>query len=100
MGKFYPLTNYLSNITEKNLVLSFSEIERIISEQLCYSAYTITKLQSIGGWVLFGIVWSVVLVGILFYAISGRKYENLNMILYIVAGFSGLVVARNLYQVL
>lgn len=40
MGKFYPLTNYLSNITEKNLVLSFFEIERIISEQLCYSAYT------------------------------------------------------------
>ena len=40
MGKFNPLTKHLSNRSERTIVLSFSEIEQIISEKLCYSAYT------------------------------------------------------------
>ena len=40
MGKFYPLTKHLTNQNEKTIVLSFPEIEQIISEKLCYSAYT------------------------------------------------------------
>ena len=100
MYLFSLLQHALTNLTAKAVFNRLAHIWTFLIIGFCYSAYTITKLQSIGGWVLFGIVWSVVLVGILFYAISGRKYENLNMILYIVAGFSGLVVARNLYQVL
>ena len=57
-------------------------------------------MQSVGGWILFGVVWLLVLIGILFYAIAGRKFENLNTVLYIVAGFSGIFVVRSLYQVL
>ena len=38
-------------------------------------------------WILFGIVWALVFVGILFYAIAGQKYEKLNIALCIVAGF-------------
>ena len=40
MGKFYPLIKHLSNRTENVLTLTFSDIEQIISEPLCYSAYT------------------------------------------------------------
>ena len=65
-----------------------------------YTAYTITKIQGIAGWILFGIVWALVLIGILFYAIAGQKYERLNTVLYIIAGFSGLVLAKNLFEVL
>ena len=100
MYLFSLLQHALTNLTAKAVFNRLAHIWTFLIIGFCYSAYTITKLQSIGGWVLFGIVWSVVLVGILFYAISGRKYENLNMILYIVAGFSGLVVAKNLYEVL
>ena len=52
------------------------------------------------GWILFGIVWVIVLVGILFYAIAGQKYSKLNIVLYAIAGFSGLVVAKTLFEVL
>lgn len=100
MYLFSLLQHALTNLTAKAVFNRLAHIWTFLIIGFCYSAYTITKLQSTGGWVLFGIVWSVVLVGILFYAISGRKYENLNMILYIVAGFSGLVVAKNLYEVL
>lgn len=39
MSKFDPLGTYLSKQTASVLVLSFSEIEKIIGEKLCYSAY-------------------------------------------------------------
>ena len=39
MSKFDPLGTYLSKQTASFLVLSFSEIEKIIGEKLCNSAY-------------------------------------------------------------
>ncbi len=100
MYLFSLLQHALTNLTAKAVFNRLAHIWTFLIIGFCYSAYTITKLQSLSGWILFGIVWTVVFVGILFYAIAGRKFENLNTILYVVAGFSGLVVARNLYQVL
>jgi hypothetical protein len=42
MSKFDPLGTYLSKQTASVLVLSFSEIEKIIGEKLCPSAYRYT----------------------------------------------------------
>ena len=100
MYLFSLLQHALTNFTAKAVFNRLAHTWTFLIIGFCYSAYTITKLQSLSGWILFGIVWTVVFVGILFYAIAGRKFENLNTILYVVAGFSGLVVARNLYQVL
>ena len=100
MYLFSLLQHALTNLTAKAVFNRLAHIWTFLIIGFCYSAYTITKLQNLSGWILFGIVWAVVFVGILFYAIAGRKFENLNTILYVVAGFSGLVVARNLYQVL
>ena len=63
-----------------------------------YTVYTITKIQGVEGWVLFGIVWALVLVGIIFYAITGQKHRKLNTALYIIAGFSGLALIPRLYS--
>lgn len=38
MGKFGPLTNYLNAKRENTISLSFSDIERIVSFELCPSA--------------------------------------------------------------
>lgn len=100
MYLFSLLQHALTNLTAKTVFNRLSHIWTFLIIGFCYSAYTITKLQNMTGWILFGIVWALILVGILFYAIAGRKFENLNTILYVIAGFSGLVVAKNLYQVL
>ncbi|MCR4952601.1 MAG: hypothetical protein K6A43_00880 [Treponema sp.] len=63
-----------------------------------YSVYTITKLQGVTGWVLFGVVWAMLITGIFFYAIAGRKYELLNIIFTVLSGILGVVVASILYQ--
>ena len=60
----------------------------------------ITGGMGITGWTLFGIVWGLVFIGIMFYAIAGQKYAKLNIVLYALAGFSGLVVAKILFEVL
>ena len=94
------LQHALTNITAKLVFDRLSHIFTFLIIGFGYSAYTITKIQGLTGWILFGIVWAVVLVGILFYAIAGQKFSKLNVILYILAGFSGLVVAKNLFEVL
>lgn len=94
------LQHALTNISAKQVFDRLSHVLSFLIIGFGYSAYTITKIQGMTGWILFGVVWVIVLIGILFYAISGQKYAKLNIILYILAGFSGLVVAKNLFEVL
>ncbi len=94
------LQHALTNITAKQVFNRLSHVFSFLIIGFGYSAYTITKIQGNTGWILFGIVWGLVFVGILFYSIAGEKYEKLNIALYILAGFSGLVVAKSLFEVL
>ena len=94
------LQHALTNITAKQVFNRLSHIFTFLNIGFGYSAYTITKVQGNAGWILFGVVWVVVFIGILFYAIAGQKYEKLNTALYVIAGFSGLGVAKILFEVL
>lgn len=90
----------LTNFTAKKVFNRLAHIFSFLIIGFAYSAYTITKIQGVIGWVLFGVVWGIILIGVLFYAIAGRKYDKLNTVLYCLAGFSGLIVCRRLFQVL
>ncbi len=92
----HALTNYSAKIVFDRL----SHIFTFLIIGFGYSVYTIPKIQGTIGWILFGIVWAIVLFGIILYAIAGRKFNKLNIALYIIAGFFGLVVAKNLFEVL
>ena len=89
------LQHALTNLTAKQVFDRLSHVLSFLIIGFGYSAYTITKIQGTTGWILFGIVWAIVLVGILFYAISGQKYAKLNIILYILAGLGGLASAAS-----
>lgn len=100
MYLFSLLQHALTNINAKQVFNRLSHVWSFLIIGFGYTAYTITKIQGIAGWILFGIVWALVLIGILFYAIAGQKYSKLNTVLYVIAGFSGLVLAKNLFEVL
>lgn len=100
MYLFSLLQHSITNFTAKTVFNRLSHVWTFLIIGFGYSVYAITKIEGLKGWILFGIVWSIVLIGILFYSISGRKYEKLNIILCILAGFSGLFVAGNLYHAL
>lgn len=97
---FSLLSHALMNLTAKRVFDRLSHIWSFLIIGFGYSAYTITKLGGVSRWVLFGIVWGLVLIGILFYAIAGQKHDKINLVLYVVAGFSGLFVAKSLFEVL
>ena len=94
------LQHALTNFTAKTVFNRLAHVWTFLIIGFGYSVYTITKIQGIRGWILFGFVWVLVLTGTLFYAIAGRKHEKLNIIFCAIAGFSGLVFASRLYTTL
>ena len=100
MYLFSLLSHALSNITAKRVFNRLSHVWSFLIIGFGYTAYTITKIQGIAGWILFGIVWLLVFIGIMFYAIAGQKHDKVNLALYVIAGFSGLFVAKTLFEVL
>lgn len=65
-----------------------------------YTAFSLTALHGPVGWILFGIVWVISLVGIVLYAVFGRRFDLGNMIFYLVIGWAALFVCKRLYHVL
>ena len=94
------LQHALTNFTAKTVFNRLAHVWAFLIIGFGYSVYTITKIQGIKGWALFSFVWIMVLTGVLFYAIAGRKHEKLNIILITIAGFSGTVMASRLYTTL
>lgn len=100
------LKHALTNFVAKQVFNRLSHVFSFLAIGFAYSVFTITKVLDISltgkviGWVLFGIVWAIILTGILFYSISGRKHEKVNIILASIAGFSGLIIAKYLFDVL
>ena len=52
------------------------------------------------GWVVFGIIWTVALVGIVLNAIDIKKYQLFSMVCYLIMGWGILFVAKPLYRAL
>lgn len=100
MYLFSLLQHAIPNYTSRKVFNKLSHIWAFINIGICYSVFTITKIQGVLGWVFFGLVWAIALVGIIFYSITGRKHDRVNAVLYIIAGFSGLILAKNLFDVL
>ena len=98
MYLFNCLEHAITAFTAKQVFHRFTHITVFFSIGFAYTVYTITKIQGVEGWILFGIVWGLVLVGVLFYAIAGQKHRKLNTALYIIAGFSGLALIPRLYS--
>ena len=55
-----------------------------------YTPFCLTTLRGSVGWVLFGIIWGLAVVGMTFYAIFGSRMRILSAITYVLMG--GLVV--------
>lgn len=52
-----------------------------------YTPYCLTALQGATGWTLFGIIWALAVLGVVFYAVFGNKLRYLSVIMYILMGW-------------
>lgn len=65
-----------------------------------YTPYTLVTLRGITGWVLFGVVWGVGILGIVLNAVSLKRFAKLSVICYILMGWVVLFASRQLMAAL
>lgn len=61
-----------------------------------YTPYTLNTLRGVTGWVLFGIVWGVGVLGIVLNAVSLKKFAKLSVACYIALGWVVIFASKEL----
>ncbi len=65
-----------------------------------YTPYTLVTLNGVTGWILFGVVWGVGILGIVLNAISLKRFAALSMVCYITLGWIIIIASRQLIAAL
>jgi hemolysin III len=76
-------------------VLDHSTIYLLIAGT--YTPFTLGVLRGGLGWTLFGLVWSLAIIGIVLNALGGIRYTRLSVAFYIAMGWLCLVAVRPLW---
>ena len=61
-----------------------------------YTPYTLITLRGMTGWLLFGIVWGVGILGIVLNAVSLKRFEKLSVACYIALGWAVVFASKQL----
>jgi hemolysin III len=62
-----------------------------------YTPFTLGVLRGAWGWTLFGLVWSLAIVGIMLKSVGGIGYPRLSTALYVGMGWLALIAIRPLW---
>ena len=76
-------------------VLDHSAIYLLIAGT--YTPFTLGVLHGTWGWILFGLVWSMALVGTLLKAVGGIKYNTLSTFVYLAMGWVVVIAADKVW---
>ena len=63
-----------------------------------YTPITLVPLRGALGWVIFGIIWGVTVLGIVFNSVNLEKFKTASLILYIVMGLAVLTVFKPMIE--
>lgn len=98
---FSTLYHCLSRTKAKEVFQRFDHISIYLMIAATYTPISLCILTGNPGWVLFTIVWSLALFGIIFKSIFGAQYDVVSAILYVVMGWIILpfihIVFKNLH---
>lgn len=62
-----------------------------------YTPFTLGVLRGGWGWALFGLVWGLALLGLLFKAFAGMRFPRMSTFLYVAMGWVALIAIRPLW---
>ena len=65
-----------------------------------YTPFTLVTLRGSVGWWMFGIIWVTAVLGIVFNAISLKKFAKISVALYLIMGWLVIFSFSNLYAAL
>jgi len=63
-----------------------------------YTPFTLVTLKGTMGWVVFGIIWSAALIGVVLKLFFIGKYDKLSTIMYVVMGWVMLIAIKPLVE--
>lgn len=63
-----------------------------------YMPYCLVSLRGVMGWILFGLVWGLAALGIVFNAIDVDKYERASTFVYVLIGWCVIVLIKPLIE--
>ena len=76
-------------------ILDHSSIFLLIAGS--YTPYSLVAIGGAWGWVLFGLIWVLTIIGIIYYIFNRGKYTIFDTILYVFMGWLVILSARYLY---
>jgi hemolysin III len=65
-----------------------------------YTPFCLTVLRGGWGWSLFGVVWGLAVLGVVFKSVFGPRYEILSTVVYLVMGWLALIAILPLWRAL
>jgi hemolysin III len=65
-----------------------------------YTPFTLVTLSGVRGWVLFGLVWTLALTGIIFKCLFTGRRQMLSTVVYVLMGWIAVVAIQPLFQIL
>jgi hemolysin III len=76
-------------------VLDHSAIYLLIAGT--YTPFTLGVLRGTWGWILFGLVWSMAVVGIVLKALGGIRYNTVSTVVYVAMGWLVVIAADTVW---
>jgi hemolysin III len=64
-----------------------------------YTPFTLVTLRGTSGWIIFGLVWGITVMGIIYESIWIGKFRKLSTVFYVLAGWTILIDIKTLYEI-
>lgn len=81
------LYHALSNPKTKKVFRIFDHATIFLLIAGTYTPYALLTVRGTAGWVLFGVVWGLAIIGITFDAIMLERFRKIEMVLYVLMGW-------------
>ena len=92
------LYHAITNQTARRVFRVFDHASIYLLIAGTYTPITLVTLKGALGWVLFGIVWGIAVLGIVFNSISIEKFKKFSMISYIVMGWAFIIGMKDIIE--
>lgn len=91
------LYHSLTNKRAKRIFRIFDHASIYLLIAGTYTPYTLTVLRGILGWVIFGVIWGLTVIGIIFKSLWIGKYDKLSTLMYVLMGWMVVISIKSLY---
>jgi hemolysin III len=81
----------------KNLFARFDHISIFLLIAGTYTPILLTSLRGVWGWTLFGIIWTVALVGAVIRSIYLHRFRKLMVAIYLIMGWMFVLAGKQVY---